>query len=83
MKRFLDVVNRVLPYVLVLLLMWFFTATALSTSAARISALQTIEPYAFCCARAADAQFLPSRAPLSRPSIAATMMPGPGLVTGR
>ena len=36
-----------LPYLLSFVLMWLFWTTAFSTSWARISALQTIEPYAF------------------------------------
>ena len=37
----------IFPYLLSFVLMWLFWTTAVSTSWARISALQTIEPYAF------------------------------------
>ncbi len=37
---------NIVPYILLAPLLWFFYTTAVSTSWARISALQTIEPYA-------------------------------------
>ena len=46
MKR-LQSIWKITPYVLSLILLWLFWTTAVSTSWARIAALQTIEPYAF------------------------------------
>ena len=39
--------KRYLPLLLATLLMWLFWATAVSTTWARINAIQTVEPYAF------------------------------------
>ena len=39
--------SRYLPFLLAAMLMWLFWATAVSTTWARINAIQTVEPYAF------------------------------------
>ena len=45
--RVAPIIRKYLPYVLSLIAIWGFWCTAVSTSWARIAALQTIEPYAF------------------------------------
>ena len=39
--------KQYLPFILAAILMWIFWTTAVSTTWARINAIQTVEPYAF------------------------------------
>jgi uncharacterized membrane protein len=47
MRISLPLILRIIPYFVSMVLLWVFWSTAVSTSWARIAALQTIEPYAF------------------------------------
>ena len=46
-RSILKIGNTILPFFLAFLLMWFFWTSAVSTTWARINAIQTVEPYAF------------------------------------